>query len=83
MHKKNVRFPTDDEILDFLDDAIPIAKKEANKNGMSIETWMLADAICRICPEIIECDQLELGKAIERVIEHALALENCSSKGSS
>ena len=45
---REVRFPSDDEISDFLDDALPLARKKAVKEGLELEVWMLADAIS--CP---------------------------------
>ena len=67
--EKQVRFPTDGEIEDLLDDAIPIAKKKAAIHKMDLETWMLADAICKICPEMARCDQQEFEAAVERVFK--------------
>ena len=65
--RRHVRFPDDEEIMEFLDEAIPIAEREAAKNKMDLEIWMLADAMCSICPEFSLCDQKKLEEAVERV----------------
>ncbi len=67
--KKPVRFPDDDELRDLLEDAAPLAERQAARNGLELETWMFADAICRICPEIKKCDQVLLEEAVERVLK--------------
>ena len=66
--RSNVRFPSDDEINDFLDDALPLALKEATKQGLELEAWMVADAICMICPEIEKCDRQLFEEAVIRVL---------------
>ena len=66
--RSNVRFPSDDEINDFLDDALPLALNEATKHSLELEAWMVADAIRMICPEIEECDQQLFEEAVIRVL---------------
>lgn len=65
---RSVRFPADEELLDFMEEAVPIAKKKASKEGMDLESWMITDAICHICPELCECDQILLESAVERLM---------------
>ncbi len=67
--KRVIRFPSDEELDEFLDDAIPIAQKQAAKYNLEVEEWMVADAICQICPEIRQCDQQQLVQAVARVLE--------------
>ena len=43
--------------------------KEAAKYDLEVEDWMIADAICQICPELRHCDQQRLVQAVARVIE--------------
>ena len=66
---RNARFPDDEEIEEFLAEAIPLAEKNAAKNKMELESWMLTDAICMICREFELCDQGMLEAAVERVYE--------------
>ena len=42
-----------------------------SKNGVDIGTWMFSDAIGKIRPEILECDQDTIKAAIERVLAKA------------
>lgn len=67
--KRIIRFPSDEELDEFLDDALPIAQKEAAKYDLEVEDWMIADAICQICPELRHCDQQRLVQAVARVLE--------------
>lgn len=64
---KDVRFPTADEILELMEDAVPLAQKEAARNKMEFETWMIADALGRVCPELALCDQRALEQLVEQV----------------
>ena len=66
--KKPVRFPTDEELLEFMEEAVPIAKKKASKGQMDLEPWMVTDAICHICPELSECDPVLLESAVDRLL---------------
>ncbi len=66
--KKHVRFPDDGEISDFLEEAVPLAEQNAAKHHMEVETWMVADAMARICPELAMCDHVKLEAAIECVM---------------
>ncbi len=67
--KRVIRFPSDEELDEFLDDALQIAQKAAAKYDLEVEDWMVAEAICQICPEIRQCDQQQLVQAVARVLE--------------
>lgn len=75
--RRNIRFPDDEEIEEFLEDAIPLAERNAAKHNMELEPWMLTEDVCTICVELEKCDQGMLEAAVERVYEKCKKTEAC------
>ena len=68
MTGRKVRFPTVEELTDFMDEAVPRASMKAQKNCVELEAFMIVDEICRICPELNGVDGRKLEEAVESLM---------------